>query len=71
MKTASEINRQRATPSQGAAEFETTTPTFLSWYHKGIIPAEVATGRVFRFDLDRCAEALREHAAKLQKGGRK
>lgn len=46
------------TPKQLAAHFKTTVPTVLDWYHKGWIPAVVAVGRIYRFDLDEVKAAL-------------
>lgn len=56
------------TPKEVAREFAVTSKTVLEWFHNGIIPAEVAVGKVFRFDLDRVRAALAKHA---KKGGRK
>lgn len=52
-----------------AADYHTTKPTALSWYHKGIIPAVVANGRVIRFSRKAVAQALAE-AAKPTNTGR-
>jgi excisionase family DNA binding protein len=46
------------TPAELAAEWKTTKPTVLSWFHKGIIPAAVSNGRVIRFDRKLVAQAL-------------
>ena len=51
-----------ATAAELAAEFKTTKPTALSWYHKGWIPAAVANGRVIRFSRKAVAEALAARA---------
>jgi len=40
----------------------------LSLYKKGAIPAEVAEGRLYRFDLAKVRQALAERA-KRHKGG--
>jgi excisionase family DNA binding protein len=45
------------TPAELAAEWKTTKPTVLSWFHKGIIPAAVSNGRVIRFDRKLVAQA--------------
>lgn len=58
------FTRQSATPKQSAENFNTSIPTFLSWYHKGMFPAKVAVGRIFRFDLDVVEKALAEHSRK-------
>jgi hypothetical protein len=41
-----------------AADYVTTKPTVLSWWHKGIIPAAAAHGRVIRFSRKAVAQAL-------------
>ena len=46
------------TPKELADHFKTTASTVLSWYHDGTIPAEVAVGKVYRFDLDRVSATL-------------
>jgi hypothetical protein len=51
------------TPKELAAHFKTTSSTILSWYHDGTIPAEVAVGKVYRFDLDRVCSALARGAS--------
>ena len=55
-----------ATPAELAADYKTTKPTALAWYHKGLIPAVVANGRVIRFSRSAVAKAL---AANASKGG--
>lgn len=62
-------NRRRATPKQGAEEFQVTVPTFMGWYHERKIPAVVAVGRIYRFDLDEVEKALAVDAAQRQQGG--
>lgn len=54
------------TPAELAAEWKTTKPTVLSWFHKGLIPAAVSNGRVIRFKRAEVAQAL---AANSKKGG--
>ena len=51
-----------ATAAELAADFKTTKPTLLSWFHRGIIPAAVADGRVIRFSRKAVAEALAARA---------
>ena len=58
------------TPKELAAHFKTTTSTILSWYHDGTIPAEVATGKVYRFDLERVSHALAKGAEKSVRNAR-
>jgi predicted site-specific integrase-resolvase len=59
------INQKRATPRELAEHFSTTVPTVLSWYHTGDIPAVVAIGRIYRFDIPSVEAAL---AARKGKG---
>jgi hypothetical protein len=51
------------TAKELAAHFNTTPSTIFSWYHDGTIPAEVAVGKVYRFDLERVSRALAEGAS--------
>ncbi|MCX6875396.1 MAG: hypothetical protein NTW21_16550 [Verrucomicrobia bacterium] len=46
------------TPAELAADYKTTKPTALSWYHKGLIPAVVADGRIIRFSRAEVSKAL-------------
>ena len=62
--TASEI----ITAAELATEYRTTKPTVLSWYHRGIIPAAVADGRVIRFSRAAVAEALAARANNPKNG---
>lgn len=48
-----------ATPRLVASRYAVTVPTVFNWYHAGIIPAKVAVGRIYRFDLDEVDEALK------------
>jgi len=43
-------------------EFNVSRRTILNWHALGIIPASIAVGRVLRFDLDACREALERHS---------
>ncbi len=36
--------------------------TITQWHKDGKIPAEIAEGRLFKFDLERSKEALRKRA---------
>jgi excisionase family DNA binding protein len=65
--SACTINRKRATPKQLAEHLNTSVPTALSLYHRGVIPAVVAEGRVYRFDLDEVDSVLESRAKR--KGG--
>lgn len=62
MSATATIDRKNATPRQLAAHKQTSVPTVLTWYRKGIIPATVAEGKVFRFDLDAVDAALEARA---------
>lgn len=52
------------TAKEIAAHLKTTNKTILEWYHAGKIPAVVAVGRVYRFDLSAVLEALGKAANK-------
>lgn len=58
MKDSPTINQDVLTPSELAREMKTSIPTVLQWYHDGIIPAVVAIGRTYRFDLADVKAAL-------------
>jgi len=49
-------------PKQLAAKLGVSPPTVVNWVHQGIIPAEVATGRIWRFDEQKVFAALKEQA---------
>lgn len=48
------------TPRELADLLKVSPPTVMSYFRRGIIPAEIAIDRVFRFDRDKCLAALRE-----------
>lgn len=48
------------TPRELADLLKVSPPTVMSYFRRGIIPAEIAVDRVFRFDRDKCLAALRE-----------
>lgn len=50
-----------ATPRQVAERYAVTVPTVLGWHRTGIIPAKVAMGRIYRFDLAEVDAALTRH----------
>lgn len=54
----------RATARQIAARYGVTKPTVFNWLHAGIIPAEVAVGRIFRFDMDKVDAALAQRSGR-------
>ena len=51
------------TAAELAADYRTSKPTVLSWFHRGIIPAAVSVGRVIRFSRKDVAAALAAHSA--------
>lgn len=52
------------TARQIAARYGVTKPTVFNWLNAGVIPAEVAVGRIFRFDLDEVDAALSQRSGK-------
>ena len=46
------------TPKELASSCGTSVATVLDWYHQGRIPAEVAEGAVYRFELEAVNQAL-------------
>jgi excisionase family DNA binding protein len=59
------FNPSNARPRQVAARYDVTVPTVLNWFHAGIIPAKVAVGRIYRFDLDEVDRALKTRSCLL------
>ena len=49
-----------------AERFGVKGQTVLEWYHAGVIPARVAYGRTYRFELAEVTTALAAHAADRQ-----
>lgn len=47
------------TPGELADLLKVSPPTVMSYFRRGIIPAEIAVDRVFRFDREKCLAALR------------
>lgn len=56
-------NTTSLTPAQLAAELGIYSKKVLEWYHAGKIPAEIAEGRTYRFDLAKVRAALAERAS--------
>lgn len=54
----SEPNPRWVTARQVAERYRVTVPTVFNWLRAGIIPAKIAVGRVYRFDLDEVDAAL-------------
>lgn len=50
------------TPSDLAKAAKVTPPTVMDWFKRGIIPAEIAIGRVYRFNRAKCLAALAAHS---------
>jgi excisionase family DNA binding protein len=50
------------TTRQIAAHYGVTKPTVFNWLRAGIIPAKVAVGRIYRFDLDEVDHALKSRS---------
>lgn len=48
------------TPPELAGVLKVSPPTVMAYFRRGIIPAEIAVDRVFRFDREKCLAALRE-----------
>lgn len=55
------------TARQIAARYSVTKPTVFNWLRAGIIPARVAVGRVYRFDIAEVEAALARHSARRRK----
>lgn len=58
------MNPELLTPEQLGKLYSVSSDTILVWLKKGLIPAEVNTGRVKRFDPDAVAAALKTNARK-------
>jgi predicted site-specific integrase-resolvase len=56
-------NSSHTTPRQLADRYAVTVPTVFNWFRAGIIPARIAVGRIYRFDLNEVEEALRRCSA--------
>jgi len=52
------------TPREMGAVCKVTSAQVLQWHHAGVIPAEIAEGRVYRFDAAKVAKALAKRASK-------
>lgn len=50
------------TPEELAARYAVAKSTVLDWFHQGKISAEVAVGKVYRFDAEKVAADLRAEA---------
>lgn len=57
---------QLLTPEEVGEVYQVTGRTVREWFHAGLIPAEVAVGRVFRFDLEKVKDSLAANAAKAR-----
>lgn len=61
-------NPRWATPRQVARRYSVTVPTVFNWLRAGIIPAKVAVGRIYRFDLDEVDAALKSRSTPIHTG---
>jgi predicted site-specific integrase-resolvase len=52
------------TPQELAVELRVTPATVLRWRREGLIPSEVATDKVVRFDLESVRAALKKEATR-------
>lgn len=71
MQNAASTVEELDTPKELAKALKVTPPTVMDWWKKGIIPAEVAEGRIYRFNREKCKAALaaREPVARSKKKG--
>lgn len=60
----SEPNPRWVTARKVAERYGVTVPTVFNWLRAGIIPAKVAVGRVYRFDLEEVDAALSQQSAR-------
>lgn len=56
------VAEQLDTPAEFAGVINTTSATVLNLFHKGIIPAKIACGRLIRFDRAEALAALEKHS---------
>jgi excisionase family DNA binding protein len=64
METATLEEEQLDTPRELAAALKVTPPTILDWLRREIIPAEIAVGRVYRFNRAKVRAALAAYSTK-------
>lgn len=53
-------------PNQLAKKLGVSKSTIIVWTHAGIIDAEIAIGKLWKFDGDKALAALREHTQKAR-----
>lgn len=58
-----------ASPAEVAAVLRVRPQTVIGWFRAGVIPAEVATGKIFRFSLPRVRQALAQDAERQRQEG--
>ncbi len=58
----SEPNPRWVHARQIAERYGVTVPTVFNWLRAGVIPAKVAVGRVYRFDLEEVDAALQRRS---------
>lgn len=54
------------TAEEVAERYQVKRQTVLQWFHQGIIPAEVAVGKIYRFDPEKVARALTQKTREKQ-----
>jgi len=68
VKEAHDPNQEEFdTPEELAGALKVSAPTVMKYFRLGLIEAEIAIGRVYRFDREKCLAALRGHSKR--KGG--
>lgn len=50
-----------STPRELAKVLKVSPPTVMAYLRRGIIEAEIAVGRVYRFNPEKCVSMLRAH----------
>jgi excisionase family DNA binding protein len=70
MQNAACPTEELDTPKELAKALKVTPPTVMDWFRRGIIPAEVALGRIYRFDRAKCKAALAARQNANREGAR-
>jgi hypothetical protein len=70
MQNVATEEEQLDTLQEFARAAKVTPPTVISWLNQHIIEAEIAIGRVYRFNRSKCLAQLAEHSKSKGKGGR-
>jgi excisionase family DNA binding protein len=66
MKRGATVEERLLTPEEIGEVYQVTGRTVRDWFHAGLIPAEVAVGRVMRFDLEKVKDALAANAERAR-----